>query len=262
MTDICEAAPLVFKKRLFLMGCMRPNVDGKPHEFFIFIKDVETDKEIARFATGYGLASVWVHNDVVHLYASRWENKAWNDVTMFRSADLQHWSAQRVLSQDPNEHIFNTSVCAAGDKFVIAYETDDPRYIPFTIKFAQSSDLVQWRKISGALFGRNKYAACPCLRYVDDWYYMLYLEHKIPAWRFETFMVRSQDLKNWEQSPRNPILAPEAGEGINASDPDLVEYQGKVYLYYSIGDQKTYSKLKRATFNGTLAEFFKWCYTK
>lgn len=261
LSDVCEAAPFVFKDKLLLMECMRPAHGEELRDYYLVIKDLETDEEIVRFATGYGLASLWVHQDVVYVFASRWENERWNDVALFRSSDLQQWNSQCVLEQEPNEHIFNTSVCAAGDKFVMAYETDDPHYVPFTAKFAESSDLVRWRKIPDALFGPDKYAACPCLRYLDGWYYMLYLEHKKPAWRFETFMVRSQDLKVWQPSPRNPILAPESGEDINTSDPDLAEYQGKVHLYYSIGDQRTYSKLKRAIFNGTLAEFFKWAWS-
>ena len=167
-----------------------------------------------------------------------------------------------MIEQDPPEHIFNTSVCEADGKFVMAYETDDPAYVPFTIKFAQSGDLVHWDKMPGAIYGPDKYAACPCLRYLDGWYYMLYLEHMKPRWRFETYMVRSHDLKAWEPSPCNPILAPGEGENINTSDPDITEHRGRVYLYYSIGDQRTYSKLKRAVFNGTLAEFFRWCYRR
>ena len=57
-----------------------------------------------------------------------------------------------------------------------------------------------------------------------------------------------------------PIIAPGEGEDINTSDPDLVEWQGEVYLYYSIGDQRTYAKLKRAVFDDSLPDFLLWCY--
>jgi len=262
LSDVCEASPFVYKDRLLVMECVRPATGGRMKDYYLLIKDVDAGREVARLGTGYGLGSVWVLHDRIHVFASRWENGTWNDVTLFRSSDTRRWSKRRVLVQEPTEHIFNTSVCEADGKFVMAYETDDPAYVPFTIKFARSADLIHWEQIPGAIYGPDRYAACPCLRYLDGRYYMLYLEHMKPQWRFETYMVRSNDLVHWEPSPRNPILAPGEGEDINASDPDIAEYRGRVYLYYSIGDQRTYSKLKRAVFNGTLAQFFQWCFSR
>jgi alpha-L-fucosidase len=260
LSDVCEVGPLVCNRRLLLMECMRPASGGTPQDYYIIIRDVERGQIVARFGEGHSLASAIVHNGEVYVFASRWADNTWNDVTLFRSRDLQHWEQQVVLTQEPTEHLFNTSVCATDDGFVMAYESDDPQYVPFTIKFARSPDLINWTKIPGAILGPDRYAACPCLRYLEGAYYVLYLEHRTPAWWFETFMTRSTDLRNWEPSPRNPILAPEEGEDINTSDPDLAEFQGKVYLYYCIGDQRTYAKIKRAVFPGTLKEFFEWCY--
>jgi hypothetical protein len=45
-------------------------------------------------------------------------------------------------------------------------------------------------------------------------------------------------------------------EGICTSDPDVVEYAGKTYLYYAVGDQRTWMNIKRAIYPGTLREFF------
>ncbi len=260
ISDSCESAPFVFNGSLMLMECIRPPTGGERRDYFIEITEVKTGRQISRFAYGYGLASLVVEDGQVWVFASRWEDGTWNDVTLFRSTDLSTWSSRKVLEQGRGEHIFNTSVCKDADRYVMAYETDDPRYVPFTVKFARSNDLVNWDKIPGALFGPDRYAACPCLRYSDGWYYMLYLEHLSPRWWFETYMVRSKDLRTWFPSPRNPILSPGKGEGINTSDPDLVEFEGKVYLYYCIGDQRTYGRLKRAVFHGTLEEFFQWCY--
>jgi len=74
---------------------------------------------------------------------------------------------------------------------------------------------------------------------VSGWYYLLYLEHRTPRWFFQTYLARSRDLVSWELSPANPILTPDLDDGINASDPDLIEFRGRTHLYYSVGDQRT-----------------------
>jgi alpha-L-fucosidase len=154
------------------------------------------------------------------------------------------------------EHLFNTSVCAGPDGLVMAYETNDPAWPPFTVKFARSRDLDRWEKVPGALFGADRYAACPCLRHVGGWYYMLYLEHRRPRHVFETWIARSRDLAAWELSAANPVLLAEGlDEGINASDPELVEVDGGTLLYFAVGDQLTWMKIKRAVFAGDLRQF-------
>ena len=89
---------------------------------------------------------------------------------------------------------------------------------------------------------------------------MLYLEWLQPKWWFETYLTRSTDFIHWEQSPRNPVLAPEGVEGINTSDIDLVELGDKVIVYYLYSDQKTWHRGTRAEFDGTLKEFFEHYY--
>ncbi|MEI2723766.1 MAG: hypothetical protein V9H26_09575 [Verrucomicrobiota bacterium] len=176
-------------------------------------------------------------------------------MTMFKSKDLKHWE-QKVVVKQEGEHLFNSSVCATPKGFVMAYESNDPKYTPFTIKFATSSDLENWSQRPDTVFGADRYAACPCLRYVNGNYYLLYLEHRTPRWCFETYLARSKDLKSWQLSPANPILTPGFNDGVNASDPDILEFQGKTYLYYTVGDQRTWSKLRRSVAGIPLAKFF------
>ena len=45
-------------------------------------------------------------------------------------------------------------------------------------------------------------------------------------------------------------------DGTNSSDPEIIEWEGKTYLYYIAADQLTWSDVKRAEFDGTLDEFF------
>ena len=253
--DLCEAAPLVWQDRLALLRCIRPASGGTKADYYLTLEDVETGQLLGKFATGYSLASAIVHEGVLYVFASRFGPDSWNDVTMFKSKDLQNWEEKVVVQQD-REHLFNTSVCSTPNGFVMAYESDDSKYPAFTIKFATSTDLITWTKSSDAVLGADRYAACPCIRYVNGFYYVLYLEHRQPRWFFETYLARSKDLNTWELSPANPVLTPGLHDGVNASDPDLIEFGGKTYLYYSVGDQRTWSHSKRAVYPGTVADFF------
>jgi len=252
--DICEAAPLVWKNKLTVMKCLRPASGGVAKDYHLVLQDEESKAELARFAEGYSLASCMVADGKFYAFASRYAQDGWNDVTMFSSADLKTWSQKVVIPQE-KEHLFNSSVCADDQGFVMAYESDDGAYTPFTIKFARSKDLENWTKEPGAILGPDRYAACPCIRYSGGYYYVLYLEHRKPRWFFETYIARSKDLKQWEVSAANPVLTPGLTDGINASDPDIVEFGGKTWIYYSAGDQRTWSRLKRAVYPGPLSVF-------
>ena len=145
----------------------------------------------------------------------------------------------------------------------MAYESNDPTYPAFTTKFARSSDLLHWEKIPQAVFGTNRYTACPCIRHADNYYYMLYLENRSPRHYFETYITRSSDLIHWETSAANPVLRPEGtDEGINASDPEVVEIDGSTYLYFAVGDQLTWMNIKRAAYPGSTQSFFESWYTQ
>ena len=79
---------------------------------------------------------------------------------------------------------------------------------------------------------------------------MLYLEHRSPRHQFETYIARSSNLREWHLSSANPVLRPlDLTEGVNASDPELVEWQGRTYLYYAAGDQLTWMNIKRTVYN-------------
>ncbi len=253
--DLCEITPVIWKGRFCQMECIRPGSGGTVKDYYLVLIDTETGKELARFAEGYSLACAFVHQDTFYAFASRFDPNGWSDVTLFKSGDLENWDSKVVIRQE-NEHLFNSSVCAGSDGFVMAYESDDPTYPAFTIKFATSNDLETWNKQPESLFGTDRYTACPTVRYANGYYYVLYLENRAPRHYFETYITRSKDLKTWERSSANPVLVPHAiDDGINASDPDLIEYEGKTYVYYAVGDQLTWMNIKRAIYPGTLTQF-------
>jgi len=258
--DMCELSPIIWKGKLCHLACVRPASGGTKSDYYIELSNAETGEILAKFAEGYSLASAIVNNDVLYVFASRFDDNSWNDVTLFKSSDLVNWESRVVLVQE-NEHIFNTSVCECPDGFVMAYESDDPKYPAFTIKFAVSDDLENWERIPDAIFGTNRYTACPCIRYVNGYYYVLYLENRSPRHYYETYITRSKDLKRWELSSANPVLRPtQIDDCINTSDPEIIEFNGKTYVYYSVGDQLTWMNIKRAVYYSSMKDFFEYWY--
>lgn len=258
--DMCEVTPFLWQGRECLLECVRPATGGTASDYYLSLKYLDTREEFARLGKGYGLASLLVHDGAIYVFASRWESNTWNGVTMFSSSDLKRWRRKLVIKGE-NEGIFNTSVCKGRDGFVMTYESSTPDYPAFTIKLAKSPDLQRWEKLPEATFGTNRYTACPCIRYAGGYYYVMYLEHRTPRWFFETYLTRSKDLRHWELSAANPILTPQGpDEGVNASDPDVVEVKGRTHLYFCVGDQLTWANIKRVTYEGSLRRFLESWY--
>ena len=264
--DFFEMTPVIFQNRLRLLGSAKKGAQANPYDDrCLWVEDVATGEVITTFAEGYGLASAFVDEDTVYIYAIPNDSHGADHIDCFTSSNLEAWESYTVLSALPGEELFNETVCRAGGRYIMAYEARDAHHPPFTIYFAESTDLVTWNRIPGAVYGTDRYTACPSIRYINGMYYMLYLEHRKPRWWFETFLTRSSDLIHWEQSPRNPVLDPEGIEDINTSDIDLVEYNKEnagpaVRVYYCTGNQKTWGTTTWAEFDGTLESFFSWYY--
>jgi hypothetical protein len=185
----------------------------------------------------------------------------------------------------PGWGIFNNSVCQANGGFTMAFEINKPAEeagVPFTVRFATSADLRAWRLTASAcVYAKDRYTACPTLRFCNGFYYLTYLEALIkrkgppPDVAYVTHLVRSRDLVHWESSPRNPILAASPEDkriavphftdaekasiakeiNLNNSDMDYCEFDGQTIIYYSWGDQQGHEFLAQARCNQPLAEF-------
>ena len=259
--------PILFKGKLLLLASARKGANANPFDQrCLWIEDVSTGEVIATFAEGCGLGSAYVDSDGaderVYVFAIPNDSRGAQHIDCFCSRDLASWERFTVLTALDGEELFNESVCKAGERYIMAYESRDAHYPPFTIYFAESTDLRSWRRIPNAVYGTDRYTACPSIRFVDGHFYMLYLEHIKPRWWFETFLTRSNDLITWEQSARNPVLDPIGAEDINASDSDLVEIPGAggpiVRIYYAFGDQKSHGAVTWAEYPGAESDFFHW----
>jgi hypothetical protein len=273
-----ETTPVVFKDRLYRFEYVRENyyANKTGTSYFRFI-DVATGKANTAFAKGYHLGCSFVEGDTAYAFGvDEWGG---SKITGFRSKDLEKWEDYTALNL-PGWGLYNTSVCKADGRYVMAIEADKPKElvgVPFTIFFAESKDLLNWRLLStDCVYSKEKYTACPALRYLDGFFFMFYLEAR-PGPTYETHIVRSKDLKKWESSRLNPVLVfSEADKGIanpkltaeqrkaiakakdiNNSDLDLCEFQGKTIMFYSWGNQQGTEFLAEALYDGTLADFLR-----
>jgi alpha-L-fucosidase len=258
--DLVEATPLVFRDRLYRFEYVRQQYQHNPTgDSYLRLVDHETGEATPAFGHGWHLGSAFSAGDRIWVYAvDIWDG---DTIRVWWSDDLERWETQVALRL-PGWGLFNTSVCQGPEGFVMAYESDDRTYVPFTVKFARSTDLEHWTKLPEATFATNRYTACPCLRYANGYYYVLYLERRTPRHFFQTYITRSPDLVHWELSAANPVLTPdEIDDSINASDPELVEFKGQTYVYYCVGDQLTWANVKRALYPGPLPQFLESWYT-
>lgn len=207
--DMVETTPIVVRSRLYRVEYVRERYPHKaPGEngSYFRLLDVATGEPTSPFARGFHLCSAYVEGDAVYVFGV--EKWGANKVQGFRSSDLKTWESFPALDL-PGWSIFNNSVCKGDERYVMAIEIDAPPEetgTPFTIRFAESQDLRNW-KLSppSCVFAKNRYTACPTLRFQDDQYYMIYLE-ALPGPEYLSYIVRSTNLINWESSSLNPVL--------------------------------------------------------
>jgi len=276
--DLVEATPIVFRGRLYrfeyVRARYRPNTTGD--SYFRFI-DVATGRPTPSFGAGHNLGSALVDGDTVYVYGV----KGWGTETIyvFWSKDLKTWSSDTALHR-PGWGIYNTSVCQAPGRYVMAFEVGKPPEVVgrrFTSRFAESTDLVHWKLLpEPCVYTKARYSACPAIRFLDGFFYMVYLEAR-PGPTYESHVVRSRDLVAWETSPLNPVMQFSADDkrianpkltptqreriaeavNLNNSDVDFCEFDGKVVIYYSWGNQHGVEHLAEAVYEGTLESFLR-----
>ena len=249
-SPVCETTPFVFGGKLYRLESWQKYFDlpntpppgTQYHEDSVRVCDVETNKVVSVALTNHGFASGFVWDGRMYVFSSSWgEGKPWrkaSEIDMTSSADLIHWTPPvAVVHAEAGDTLYNVAVCRGRDSFVLLYETDNPKYVPFTFKYFSSPDLKNWTRVPDAFYGRDKYVGGPALYFYGDTYYTLYLQDLGGKW--ETRITRSKDLVNWEDAPAGrafltfdpthdhlPLRPPELKED-NASDAELCEWKGK-----------------------------------
>lgn len=287
--NIVEATPVVWKDRLLRFEWLRPNTWGLAGQMatgqvlsingnYHFV-DAFTEEEVGvQFAEGYAFGCCYSENG--KMYAFGPDTAGGHNLDTFVSEDLVNWEKFEGIKFPENINLYNTSVCKADGKYVMAIEIGGKHEavgVPFTCVFAESEDLIHWNllDIMEYSYNREYYSACPCIRFYGGYYYMIYLEGA-PHHRWFPYIVRTKDLKNWELGTTNPIMLPSKEDKIfydesrfndkekdyllnavdcNNSDYDLAEFGGKTYIIYSWGNQFGKEFLAMAEYEGSEEEY-------
>ncbi len=255
-------------------------VESHPHEDHFRIRRAEDDRLISIPLLNHYFATAFVWQETCYCFSiDLGEQKGWasSKIDMISSKNLVSWEPPVCvldISAD-GEMIYNNTVTHDGRRFVMLYETNDPRYPIFTLKFAESNDLIHWRKIPSAIYGKEKYTGGPALYWIpeEQYYYLTYVDMFVhPVVRklnYRTSVTRSKDLVHWQDAPTDrAVLLPDYGNrpdpqghpdvfDLNASDAEYLEKDGVVRAFFCGGNQWGISDNQTAEYHGTLSEFFR-----
>lgn len=255
-----EATPFSWKGEILYLLSER---DDKNKSFYLSINRLMDNKLVSgRFGKGLSLAHALVDNGYLYVFGTEnWTIPGESRIYMIQTDDLKKFSEPKLVYEaKEGQKIFNTSVTKneITGEFVMAIESDEPGYVPFTINFLKSKDLNNWTIVDGAVYGKDAYVACPTLKFSDDYFYLLYGREFFydpnckECKTYITEVARSKNLIDWESSSY-PFIMPlgDSKEGSSAADVDLAELKGVTHILYSISDQSTWGKIRYAIYEDT-----------
>lgn len=263
-----EHDPFTLDGELYRAGFKRSWTGWSDHA--VIIEKYDDAKEVfykvGEMTWDNALGSVHVKDGELWVFGTTDTRNNGNSVKR-RQVDTTTWAWAgaeiNVYTAPSNVTLYNTSVTRGPDKWVIAYETDEPGAAAFSLRFLQSADFSTWTA-QGGLFHSAFYSACPSINYVGGgWYIVTYMWNN--GGTYETAIARTRDfvtLQTFQGNPSNgltayqQLLSPDGHEGQNNSDFAMTEYDGRVYMIYLTGDQSTWGGRGEAWFNGTLQQFY------
>ncbi|MBQ3141334.1 MAG: hypothetical protein IJC25_05175 [Clostridia bacterium] len=196
--NVVEATPVVWKGQLLRFEWARNHHNDLDVGCYRFV-DMDSDETVSEFAPNHGFGCCYCENDVMYVHGMRGPEPDCKDgfwahgpdgshtLDVLWSDDLQNWHQKTALTFPDSIKVFNTSVCKGRDGYIMAIEIggDDPIVgNAFTCVFARSDNLLDWELLPPEIYNydRSRYTACPVIRYVDGYYYLICLE-SLPAYR-------------------------------------------------------------------------------
>ncbi len=279
-----ESTPVVWNGKLLRFEWERTKRWGggggveREKGYYHFV-DMETETPLSSFAEDHSFGCCYAENGKMYVHGVRGGGGG-TVLDSFVSSDLEIWESSVALTFPDDIQVYNTSVCKGDGRYIMAIEIGGKHPAvgrAFTCVFAESSDLIHWSMLDMMeySYSRERYTACPCIRYADGFYYIIYLEGA-PCHRWIPYIVRSRDLKEFELGITNPVMWPDDGDkqvihpesfsdkqldyiehavDCNNSDIDLCYYNGKTWITYSWGNQYGKEFLALAQYEGRVEEF-------
>ena len=254
--DQGESTPIVWQGDLIYVSV------GYSNPYTIQIRD---SKGSVMHSYPANLEYISAYNDNGTLYVIGAKAGAKEALMILSTQDLINWTPQRMVIGEANTQYFNSSITKTDNGFVLAYELCRPDFLCFNAQFLHTTDFVTWTSIGTRIFDKS-YTACPTIRYVEGYYYVLFLAHfpytleREEYWA--THIARSKDLWTWEHGKKQVLTPLDGLEGApNASDIDFVEHNGLLEIIYLNTPQITrkpyYENIgsRRAVYKGTLKQF-------
>ena len=128
--DIVESNPVVFKNKLYLMEYIRSVGPGGPsHAYYgnqtgipyCRFRDMDNGQTFTPpFGQGWVFGCAFVENDHIAVTVTRHWGAEGHYI--IESDDMVNWSDPRLIFASKDHGCYNTSMCKAGDKYVVAQE--------------------------------------------------------------------------------------------------------------------------------------------
>ncbi len=91
-----ENTPIIFGDRPLLALNYRDDTKNNTDEYkasmYLFLRDLRTGQEVARFGEGHSFVNAFVHGPELHVFASEGSNRDWfQSIYRFSTTDLKTW---------------------------------------------------------------------------------------------------------------------------------------------------------------------------
>lgn len=265
-----EQSPVVIDGDLYRLGFARGwvLVSGNAIVVEKYLPAFDGWTKVATLPWTRFLGSAFVDDNRLYVFGSTDTTTSPNKIVR-QEIDVTTWAFTGpeidVRTSSGGYKFYNTSVCNGPDRYIMAYETNEAT--PFSFRFLQSYDLVTWAPIGG-LCNAGFYSACPTVKYAADGYYLVTYLFDLAgdgSGPWITAAARTNDFSTIDNFGGNAnytcyqqFMAPDGPrDGVNTSDIDFIEWEGKVYITYLTGDQNTWGGNNDAWFNGTLEDLYR-----
>lgn len=280
-----EMTPFVFEGRLMRLELRddTKGLDAYDESIGFVIRDVESGNIISEGGKGHYYFSGLMDGDTFYIFCveSKKPSFSGDTVKVFITKNLVDFEEKNLFKRE-GFSFFNTAPVKCDDGYALAVEANEPAElvgIPFTCFFAKSKNLIDWEFLpDDTAFPRHRYIGGPCMKYSEGWYYLFGVT-ELPCARYTNYLYRTKDFYTWEVGKYNPFLMPsnedklispraagftesfldeiKTGFNIDNSDVDLCDYNGKVYINYSVGNQLGFYYMCEAEYDGTVAELLR-----